>query len=44
MAMRQAFVRSDLVALAGPNHAWIDRGNRELQDAITAIEGHGPLP
>jgi head-tail adaptor len=38
MAMRQAFVRSDLVAEAweGMDHAWIDRENHELQDAITA--------
>jgi hypothetical protein len=38
MAMRRAFVCSDLVvvALAGPDHARIFRENRELQDAITA--------
>jgi hypothetical protein len=40
MAMRQAFVRSDLVAVAwaGPDHARIDQENREPLDVITATE------
>ncbi|KAM0856526.1 hypothetical protein ACQ4PT_049071 [Festuca glaucescens] len=42
MAMRQAFVRSDLVAVAvawaGPDQARIDWENCELQDAITGTE------
>jgi hypothetical protein len=40
MSMRQAFVRSHLVAVAwaGMDHARIDGLNRELQGAITARE------
>jgi hypothetical protein len=40
MAMRQIFVRSDLVAMAwaGPDHARIDQENREPLDVITATE------
>jgi hypothetical protein len=40
MAMRQTFVRSDLVAIAwaGPDHTRIDWENRKLHDAITARE------
>jgi hypothetical protein len=38
MAMRQAFVCSDLVAVAWavPDNPWINRDNRELHVAITA--------